>query len=288
MDKEKLCIIFNPAAKGEKAGFLHSKLKTITAGATIVTTERVGQAEPLAAQAVEKGFTTIVAAGGDGTVNAVINGIADSEATLGILPIGTMNVFGYEIGLPINQIRQCWEIIQGGNTRCLDLGLANDQYFVQLAGVGLDAQAVADTDLELRRKVGPLSYILAAAEVITRPPPVLTVAADGSPSVEGCFVLIGNGRHYGGPLSLFKAAENNDGLLDVIVFRRQGYLDVLRYLQGILFGNYSELADVEYLQTRRLTVHGQTSTPVEIDGEVLMRTPVEFRIAPAKLHVLAP
>jgi diacylglycerol kinase (ATP) len=93
MDKQKVCIIFNPAAKGEKARSLENRIRVLSKGVRLWQTEKQGEAEVLAGQAIESGFRTIVAAGGDGTVNAVVNGIADPEVELGILPLGTMNVF---------------------------------------------------------------------------------------------------------------------------------------------------------------------------------------------------
>ena len=288
MDKVKLAIIFNPAARGEKAQLLEEKLRFLTRADTFLTTSRAGEAGESAGQLVQDGYSTIVAAGGDGTINEVVNGIAGRDVSLGILPIGTMNVLACELGLPTSQLERCWEIIQQGFIRSIDLAVANDQYFVQLAGIGLDALAVRETDLNIRKTIGPISYLFAAAQIIGRTAPRLEICLNERETIGGCFVLVGNGRFYGGPLSFFPNAKNDDGLLDVLVFKHQGYLDIIRYIQGVLLGNHADFADIEYRQIHSLGVISDRRIPVEIDGEVAFHTPVHFRVGPHKLRVLVP
>jgi diacylglycerol kinase (ATP) len=260
-------------------------VRSLTGPDTPLITSRPGETAELARQLAQEGHSTIVAAGGDGTINEVVNGIAGLDVSLGILPIGTMNILACELGLPTTQLEQCWEIIQGGFIRSIDLALANDQYFVQLAGIGLDALAVRETDLNMRRTIGPISYIFAAAQIIGRPAPRLEICFNERETMGGCFVLVGNGRFYGGPLSFFPNAKNDDGLLDVLVFKHQGYLDIIRYLQGVLIGNHADFADIEYRQIHSLSVISDRRVPVEIDGEVSFHTPVHFRVGPSKLRV---
>jgi diacylglycerol kinase (ATP) len=288
MDKVKLAIIFNPAARGEKARSLEEKVRSLTGPDTPLFTSRPGETVALARQLAQEGHSTIVAAGGDGTINEVVNGIAGLDVSLGILPTGTMNILACELGLPTTQLEQCWEIIQRGFTRSIDLAMANDQYFVQLAGIGLDALVVRETDLNMRKTIGPISYIFAAAQIIGRPAPRLEICFNERETMGGCFVLVGNGRFYGGPLSFFPKAKNDDGLLDVLVFKHQGYLDIIRYLQGVLIGNHADFADIEYRQIHSLRVISDRRIPVEVDGEVSFHTPVQFRVGPSKLRVHVP
>jgi diacylglycerol kinase (ATP) len=288
MDKVKLAIILNPAARGGKARLLEDKVRSLTAADTFLVSARPGEAVQMARQLGQDGYSAIVAAGGDGTINEVVNGIAGLDVTLGIFPLGTMNVFSCELGLPAYQLEQCWDIIQEGFTRSIDLAIANDQYFVQLAGIGLDALAVKETDLLVRKTIGPISYIFAAAQIIGRPAPRLEICFDDLETMGGCFVLVGNGRFYGGSLPFFRDAKNDDGLLDVLVFKHQGYLDIVRYVQGVLAGNHVDFADIEYRQIRSLRVISDRSIPVEIDGEVTFHTPAQFRIAPHQLKVFVP
>lgn len=280
-------VIFNPAARGERAGAMQEQISQLAGDAVVrMTTER-GEARALAGSAAREGFTTVVAAGGDGTINEVVNGIAESDLTLGILPIGTMNVFATELALPAGNLEKCWEIIRNGHVRAIDLPMANGRYFVQLAGIGIDAQVVQETSSDLKRSIGPLSYVLSIAQVAARKPPRLVVEHDGG-TLEGSFVLIGNGRFYGGPFLIFKNAQIDDGLLDVVICKNISYIDVIRYFHGVIFGTHINLPDVEYFQTRGVVVRSDEQVPVEVDGEVIGNLPVKFELSPHKLRVLAP
>jgi diacylglycerol kinase family enzyme len=105
---------------------------------------------------------------------------------------------------------------------------------------------------------------------------------------EGSFVLVGNGRLYGGRLPFFKQAIIDDGLFDVIVFKRLSYVEIIRYLQNVIFTQQITAPDVEYFQTKRLRVSSDEEVPVEVDGELIGTCPVEFRIRRGGLRVLAP
>ena len=282
----KTLVILNPAARGEKAGRLSARIRALSPVIEVRETSAPGDACRFATEAVMEGASTVVAAGGDGTLNEVVNGLAGSDARLGILPLGTMNVFASEIGIPVGNIEKAWAIIEQGNTLSLDLPEAGGKYFLQLAGAGLDAEVVRQTSSDAKRALGPLSYLLTLAQVAAvKPPRVTAVTVDGAER-EGSFLLIGNRRLYGGPFPLFKHARLDDGLLDVVVFQNQSHWDVVRYFQAIAFGTHPNLPDVEYLQTPSLTVTSEGDVPVELDGEVAGVLPCEFRISTRKLRVL--
>ena len=282
------CVILNPTARSERARRWQERVRSICSDAVLCATSHPGEAEKLARNAVREGFERIVAAGGDGTINEVVNGIAGSDAALGLLPIGTMNVFATELGLPSYDLNRCWEIIKAEHTRLIDLPSANGKHFVQLAGVGLDAQVVKETSLALKRNFGPLSYLFSAAQIAGRQPPRLLIESENAVTDEGSFILIGNGRRYGGPFPFFKHALIDDGLLDVLVFKRLGYLEIIKYLQNVIFTSDITLPEVEYFQTRRLRVSSEEEVPVEIDGELVGICPVEFELSEQRLKVLAP
>ena len=281
-------VILNPAAHSERAQRRRARVEALARGSVICATSRSGEAESMARRAAEEGFDKIVAAGGDGTVNEVVNGLAGSNATLGLLPIGTMNVFAAELGLPAHDLELCWNIIQNANTRLVDLPNANGKYFVQLAGIGLDAQVVKETSSKLRRSFGPLSYLISAAQIAARQPPRLFIESENASIDEGSFVLVGNGRLYGGPFPFFKHALIDDGLFDVVVFKRLGYLEIIKYLQDVIFSSEIRAPEVEYFQTRRLRVDSDQAVPVELDGELVGNCPVEFSVQERSLRVLVP
>jgi YegS/Rv2252/BmrU family lipid kinase len=281
-------VILNPAARSERARRQRVRIEAIAGASVICTTTHAGEAEGLARRAVQEGFEKIVAAGGDGTIHEVVNGIAGTDAALGLLPMGTMNVFATELGLPTNDLGHCWDIIERGKTRLVDLPSANGKHFAQLAGIGLDAQAVKETSHLLKRSFGPVSYLIQAAQIAARVPPRLSIESENASTDEGSFVLIGNGRLYGGPFPFFKQAILDDGLFDVVVFKRLGYLEIIRYLQNVLFSSEISAPEVEYFQTRYLRVASDQEVPVELDGELVGNCPVEFRVEKQSLRVLAP
>src|SRR6266550_4083601 len=206
----------------------------------------------------------------------------------GILPMGTVNVFAMELGLPSDDLALCWNVVEAGNIRLVDLPSANQKYFVQLGGIGLDAQAVKETSLAFKRSFGPLSYLISAAQIASRPPPHLVIESKGAKTTEGSFVLIGNGRLYGGPFPFFKHALIDDGLFDVVVFKRLGYLEIIKYLQDVVFSSEIRAPEIEYFQTQRLRITSGQDVPVELDGELAGNCPVDFQIKEKALRVLAP
>ncbi|NBT90991.1 MAG: diacylglycerol kinase family lipid kinase [Verrucomicrobia bacterium] len=270
------CIILNPAAKGDQARKTAARMTKLAPEARIFLTENPGDGERLAKEAVAQGFQIIVAAGGDGTVNEVLNGIDPAKCALGILPVGTMNVLALELGISPDLERAL-----------VDLGYANGRRFLQLAGVGLDAEVVRKTHPEAKRAWGPWSYLLTVAQVTVAPAPHLRVKTAGQ-EFHGAMVLIGNGRHYGGPFRFFPKADMADGKLDVCIFPKSGPLDLLWYLQGVLIGGPESLPEVKYLQVPELTVEADKKVALEVDGEYGGETPVTFRLEKKGVEVIVP
>ena len=221
-------MIFNPAAKGDKARRFRRQLDALHADCVLKPTTGAGMARALAAEAVREGFDTIVATGGDGTVNEVLNGIGDepdgfARVRLGVIPLGTANVFARELHIPRN-VRRAWTVLREGRETAVDLpvaevdrnGRAERRYFGQMAGAGLDARAVELVDWSWKKKTGFAAYILAGLKALAEKHGEIS-ATGGTHSVSGEQVLIGNGRLYGGPFVVFPKADPCDGLLDVCV-----------------------------------------------------------------------
>ena len=284
-----IVVILNPTAGNlETIREWQGRIESMVGRSPVRISSHAGEAETLARRAVKEGFARVVAAGGDGTVNHVANGIAGSDAALGILPMGTVNVFAMELGLPANDLERCWEIVETGHTRLVDLPSANGKHFVQLGGVGLDAQAVKETTLAFKRSLGPLSYLISAAHIAGRQPPQLLIESEDAPVQEGSFVLVGNGRLYGGPFPFFKQAVFDDGLLDVVLFKRLGFLEIIKYLHDVVFSSDIRVPEIEYFQTRQLRVSSEQDVPVALDGELACNCPVDFQLHEKALPVLSP
>ena len=290
-------VILNPAAHSTKAARRADMLLTLPNKPDLHFTTGPGSAAEIAEQLASEGHEIVVAAGGDGTVNEVVQGLSRVNATrpdvgthaaLGVLPVGTMNVFSIELGLPGRDLAAGWALITSGKPpREVDLWLANDQYFVQLAGVGMDAEIIQETPWEMKKKLGPLSYAISAVRVMTRKPPVLCVDIPGKPSMLGSVVLIGSGRHYGGPVPVFKEARNDDGLLDILIFRGFGGWEAAQFLRAVFVDGYGPSLDLDYFQASEFTVTSSAPSPFELDGELAAgTTPVVFRAAPFRMRVV--
>lgn len=255
----------------------------------LYATKSGDEAMELAKRFAREGERVVIAAGGDGTLNAVVSGLAGSDTALGILPAGTMNVFARELGIAANNLHKAFEVIEEGLIREVDLFSANGSPFVQMAGVGFDAMVIEETKWETKKKLGPLAYLLAAVKVLGEKPPVMEVVTEDGRIEKGVAVLCGNGSLYGGQFRIFRNANNLDSKLDVIVFKEAGYRLVLDSLKGIALGGIDMSASTSYFQAEKFVVRSERPVPVEIDGELLGRyEEIEFCETSSRLRVLAP
>jgi diacylglycerol kinase (ATP) len=295
----RACVIFNPTAKGGKARHFRQHLDEFAARSTLMLTKCAGDARRLGTNAVKEGFDTIVAAGGDGTINEVLNGIADvpggfERARLGLLPLGTVNVFARELGFS-TRLETAWKTILNAKETRIDLprvdfgpeGSRQSRYFAQLAGAGLDARAVELVNWPLKKKIGPLAYIWAGLQAMTGPLPPIT-ASGGGKSDQGQLVLVGNGRLYGGNYHVFPQADLRDGLLEVCVFPRVSWLTLARCGPGLLLRGRLPEGATRTFQAAEATLFSSGQTPLEVDGELIGRLPATFTIERAKLRVCIP
>jgi diacylglycerol kinase (ATP) len=284
-------LIFNPRARSQKG---RRALRFIMDHATrfaLYATSSGEEARELAALFARNGEPVVIAAGGDGTLNAVVQGLAGSGTALGVLPAGTMNVFARELGIPFDNLRRAFEVIEAGRVQEIDLFQANGVPFVQMAGVGFDAMVIEETTWESKKMLGPLAYLLAAVKVLGEDPPRMEVICNDGRREEGVAVLAGNGSLYGGQFKLFHKADNRDSMLDVLVFKEAGYRLVLDSLRGIALGGVEHGGStVSYLQAGGLRVLADREVPVQVDGELMGRArEVVFGAEePGRLRVLAP
>jgi diacylglycerol kinase (ATP) len=292
----RICVIFNPSAKGDKARHFRRHLDEIGAESGLKLTSGPGDARRLATEAVAERYGVVVAAGGDGTVNEVLNGIADApegfeRTRLGVLPLGTVNVFARELGIP-QKLEPAWRIIRDGKEIRIDLpwvehGEAANRsrrYFVQLAGAGLDARAIELVNWQLKRKVGPLAYVIAGLRAMLDTPPKISVSGGGSKSVGG-LVLLGNGRLYGGTYRVFPKAAMRDGLLDACIFPKVNWWILARCGPQLLLKGNLPSGVVETFQAETISLSSPTPVPLEVDGELIGHLPAWFGIERERLRV---
>jgi len=295
------CVIFNPAARGNKARHFRRQLDGIGAECALKATAAPGDARRLAAEAVGEGYDLIVAAGGDGTVNEVLNGIGDApdgfaRARLGVLPLGTVNVFAREMKIPL-RLGRAWEILRRGREMKIDLpcaefsddGRSQRRYFIQLAGAGFDARAIELVDWQHKKKVGPLAYVVAGLKALRETKSQISAREDARPTgpkFSGELVLVGNGKFYGGPFEFFPEADLRDGLLDVCVLPRVNWPALLRPVAGLLARRKLPERAVRRFRAPAFELDGEAG--FELDGEWIGSLPVKFSAEREKLRVIAP
>jgi YegS/Rv2252/BmrU family lipid kinase len=282
-------LIFNPRARSQRGRralrFLEEKAEHFE----LFATKHEDEARELAARFAAAGEPVVIAAGGDGTLNAVVRGLAGSKSALAILPTGTMNVFARELGIPFDNLATAFAVIERGFVREIDLFEANKAPFVQMAGVGFDAKVIETTTWESKKALGPLAYLVAAARVLGEHPPQLEVLCADGRRETGVAVLAGNGTLYGGPFKFFRKANNQDSMLDVLVYKEAGYRLVFDLLRGLAAGGIDLVSSACYLQTAAFVVRADGEVPVEVDGELLGRfREVHFAETTSHLRVIAP
>ena len=295
----RTCVIFNPAARGNKARHFRRLLDEIGGQSALKATTAPGDARRLAAEAVGEGFDLIIAAGGDGTVNEVLNGLGDApdgfaRARLGVLPLGTVNVFARELKIPL-RIERAWEILQRGRETRIDLprvefsenGVRLQRYFVQLAGAGWDARAIELVDWSHKKKIGPLAYVIAGLKALRERQPKITVRTGGQ-SVTSEFVLVGNGRFYGGPVEIFPQADLRNGLLEICVFPRLNWWTLFRCAPGLLLHRQLPARAAQFIQAAKFDLAGEPKTAFELDGEWVGHLPATFSVEHERLRVVVP
>ena len=252
----------------------------------VMNTERPNHATQLAADAGER---LVVAAGGDGTVNEVINGLSP-EATLGILPLGTANVLARELGLPLDVEGACRRILNGEETR-VDLGVATDsggveRRFACMAGVGFDAKVVGDVSPREKRYLRGLAFQVAAFRVLfmNRFPPVEITTGDETHVAR--FAIVANGHYYGGDYKVAGPGLLTSGKLETVLVERVGSLLRPDVFWGIIFRRPLNNTMDSFTATEVRAQSAGAHVPVQIDGELWGDLPMSFRVEPAALKVV--
>jgi diacylglycerol kinase (ATP) len=295
----RICVIFNPAARGNKARRFKKFLNELSQQCALKATTAPGDAWRFAQAAVATGYDIIAAAGGDGTVNEVLNGIGDEpdgfeKTRLAVLPLGTVNVFARELKIPL-KLERAWRVLKRANEMKIDLGRAEflengqpqQRYFMQLGGAGLDARTIELVSWKLKKTAGPLAYLVAGFQALAEKQPRIFASADGQ-KISGELALLGNGRFYGGPFEIFPDAGLCDGKLDVCAFPKVDLPSLLKLAPGFLLRRKFSEHRVARLRAEKIELTSDAPTAFELDGEWAGQLPVTFSVERQKLRVVVP
>jgi len=289
----RVLVIYNPAAGQWRKRRLQTTLAALKGlGCTVhlFATQKAGDAQTRAATLTADDCDVVVAAGGDGTINEVANGLANAPGPvppLAIIPLGTANVLAQEIGLRGNP-RAVARAIAGRARMTVHLGEANGRYFVMMAGVGFDAHVVANVDLALKRRTGKIAYVVETlVQGLRYGFPRCRVTVDGQ-AHDACSVVVCNGKHYGGHFVAAPKASLAEPAFEVCLLEKGGYRHVIRYGAALVMGRLSSLPDVKILTGSTLKIEGEAGLPVQGDGDIIAALPVEIRVAERTLELVVP
>jgi len=278
-------------------------------------TSRPGEAVLHAREALSLGCQRVFAVGGDGTVNEVLQPLVNTPVALGVLPIGTGNVWAAELGLiptptlihRANLLEAARKLVEGKVVR-VDVGQIRvdspaqilaprepwsekgERFFLLWAGIGLDALVTQEITLEMKRRWGALAFVAVAIAMAPRFSGArATLWADGRPMRRRVIlILVSNVRLYAGLVKVAPSAFLNDGLLDLYIFKGRGFGSTLRHVFSVLSGRQHRDPRIEHRRVHKVRIRPRELLFVQVDGEAVGLTPVEVAVLPRALHVLAP
>jgi diacylglycerol kinase (ATP) len=252
-------------------------------------THAPGDGEQLARKAVGQKANLVIAAGGDGTINEIIQGLAGSETALGVLPNGTVNVWARELGIPLDEAG-ARAVLVNGRTRCVDLGCVNGRYFLLMVGIGLDGEVIQAVERKPLKRLGMLGYALAALWLgpgYSGFPVVVQI--DGLVvKTRALQVFVGNTQLYAGAFKFTWKAKCDDGLLDLCIVRKRNLLGRIVVLWDFLLGREKRRLWVRYDTFTSIKIETLQPVAFQIDGEAAGHTPATFSISPGTLKVVVP
>ena len=293
----RLLVIFNPMAGGRRGRrrryeAVLARLRAAGCEITVRETTHRGDAEAFASRLTREDCDLLVVAGGDGTINEVVNGLGanrDGGAALplGIIPLGTANVLAIESGLGLSPLAVA-EALLAGEIRPISLGEANGRRFLLMAGAGFDAHVVAGVDGGLKRWLGKGAYVWETLRQFRAYPfPRFKLVIDGEETA-AYSVIAANARHYGGRFVIAGQAALEAPSLEVCLFDKGGRWQAMLYAGALTLGLLPRMASVRTLRCRQLAISGPAEDPVQGDGDIVASLPAQIRVLPDALSLVFP
>lgn len=292
MKISKILLIYNPnAGNGMFKSNLDLIMERFQARGSLVIAIRGASPERLDrifANVKEEGIHKVIAAGGDGTINQVVNAMLRNgvDLPLAIFPAGTANDFAYYFDVP-HDIEGMISVALGDKYTYADVGRANDKYFINVAAMGFLVDVSQRTDPNIKNTLGVISYYLKGVTEIPNLRPIRVKVESDELSLEEkiYFMLVMNGRSAGGFKRIAPAAEINDGLLDVMMFREMPIMDLPPLLFGVLTGEHADNKNVIFFQTKKLRIEADQAVGTDVDGEKGPDLPLSIEIIPKRLRI---
>ena len=231
----------------------------------------------------------VIVGGGDGTLNAMVDVLVETQLPLGIIPLGTANDLARTLGIP-NSIAEACRIIAEGNLKYIDLGWVNNKYFFNVASLGLSVKITQKLNKGLKRRLGILAYAWTALQVLSKTRPFTAmIGIDGQNiKVKTLQIAIGNGRYYGGGMPIAHDAQIDDQRLDLYSLEIEHWWQIFPLLWTLPRGQQGLLSWVRTLKGKEIQIQTRKPHSINTDGEITSTTPAMFRVIPAVLGVYIP
>jgi YegS/Rv2252/BmrU family lipid kinase len=289
--RERKALLFANVASRQGAMDLAPALEVLRAGGVRVLEQRPPDVRRLGAWIREhrSAADLVIIGGGDGTLNAAAEGLLEAGLPLGILPLGTANDLARTLEIPVDVV-EASRVIAEGLIHRIDLGRANGKHFFNVASVGLSVHVARELGVEVKRRWGVLGYPLTLWRALGRHRSFRAeIQCNGARTrVRTIQISVGNGRHYGGGMTIAADAAIDDGLLDVVSLAPQGLIELTLNLPALRWGWHERAARVRHWRCRDIAIRTGRSLPVNTDGEVTTRTPAHIVVVPKALAVLVP
>lgn len=286
-ENKRALLIVNPRARRGSESI--DAIRNVLTSASIVLEEASTGSQENISELISRRADHVdmaIVGGGDGTMNAAAAGLVHTGLPLGVLPLGTANDFARTLGLPLDPVKAA-EVIARGKEQYIDLGEVNGHLFFNVASIGFSAELAGELTEHAKKRWGTLGYAIVAARLLLRSR-VFTAYVDHDGTTEEIRTMqvsVGNGRHYGGGMTVAETATADDGWLDLYSLEIDHWWRLLRLLPSLRKGTQGQWDDVRAFKTTEVTIHTKQPRPVNTDGELSTWTPAHFRIRPKSVRV---
>ncbi|HEU4954936.1 MAG TPA: lipid kinase [Gemmatimonadales bacterium] len=231
----------------------------------------------------------VVVAGGDGTINRTVQVLVDVGLPMAIIPAGTANNMARTVGLPLD-LEGAIAVAAGPYRRPVDLGRVNGRWFCTTASIGLSVQITEELSPDIKRRLGPVAYALAALKVMRRSHPFHAEVTweGGKRHSRTVQIVVGNGRYYGAALAVTPDATIDDASLDLYSLEVNRWWELLKVAPFLKWGTHIERPEVEALRAKAFDIRTRRPMPIDLDGELGAETPARFEVVPRALEVFTP
>jgi YegS/Rv2252/BmrU family lipid kinase len=288
---ERKALLFANVASRQGAADLAPAVEVLRQGGVSVLEERPPDVRQLGAWILAHRSTAdlVIIGGGDGTLNAAAEALVEAGLPLGILPLGTANDLARTLEIPVDPI-EASRVIVDGETHPIDLGRVNGKHFFNVASLGLSVHVARELGVEVKRRWGVLGYPLSLWRALGQHQSFRAeIGCNGRRArVRTIQISIGNGRHYGGGMTIAADAAIDDGLLDVVSVAPQGLLELIVNLPAFRWGRHERAPMVRHWRCCEIEIRTAEAMPINTDGEVTTQTPATIVVVPRALAVYVP